>query len=858
MLDAHRLLRSSVLGLGLVGLAAGCTGSNDALQSGGGGTASPETDAGPSGGGTGGGSGGDAPGGAGGGETGGGGGGGAPAGGQGGAGGEPAGGGSGGGAGGSPAGGHGGAGGAGGTPDPDRDTDDDGVPDARDNCPTAANNNQDDGDEDGLGDVCDPCPATPDPTGDPAACAAECEAGVVESRPCVGVDVREERTCFDGVWGPYSGCPEPPECAAGETDAQPCPEAPAVNRVRQCVDGRWGAFSACEPECAPETVETRPCDEAPAIEQRRVCDGGLWSLWSACEPECAPLAREVRPCADGRPGTEYRTCDGGLWSPWSACALTPECDDGARQMRDCAAPQGPGTQMRDCIDGFWGAWSLCVASPVCVDGEVQTQACQAAGRPGEQSRVCVGGFWAGFSVCEATPECVPGQEQRRACGLNGRGTDVRVCVDGFYSVWACTDPDVCIDGSTRNQQCPESVAIQVSECFAGAWGPYSACPAPGPCERPVDVIEIGDVAVEFEASTLGQADAFGASCGFGGRGADALYVVRVRAAGRYRFDVVDADYDTVLSVRALCDQVGTELACNDDAVNGDTRSGFGVDLEPGEYSLIIDAFEAGGAGTSTIRIQPPLPPAACLDDGNQTPATATPVGGPIEFPAAEFRGESLCPMVDGADFFGFELETGGLVFADVRPTEPLTGGTVFGSFFRGNAGVGAAVQSDAAFNVRAYVAQGGAYTFAVQASDLVGPYGYDLDLYHSPSITCAAAQRPGCIACTDAFDPNDTINQARAINLNQEYANLFVCGSDFDFFSVQLAANREVRIDIDINAMLGDFALSLNDGRNPMPLQMSIDGLRYTFRWTPGVAGRYYVNMRPNPGEVSYRLRVSQ
>ena len=75
---------------------------------------------------------------------------------------------------------------------------------------------------------------------------------------------------------------------------------------------------------------------------------------------------------------------------------------------------------------------------------------------------------------------------------------------------------------------------------------------------------------------------------------------------------------------------------------------------------------------------------------------------------------------------------------------------------------------------------------------------------------------------------------------------------------MQLAANREFRIDVDINAMLGDFALLVTNGRDILPMQMSLNGLRYTFEGTPAVAGRYYVNIRPNPGEVSYRLRVSQ
>jgi hypothetical protein len=43
------------------------------------------------------------------------------------------------------------------SPMPPRDTDGDGVPDYRDNCPTAVNQNQADGDNDGVGEVCDNC-----------------------------------------------------------------------------------------------------------------------------------------------------------------------------------------------------------------------------------------------------------------------------------------------------------------------------------------------------------------------------------------------------------------------------------------------------------------------------------------------------------------------------------------------------------------------------------------------------------------------------------------------------------------------------------------------------------------------------
>jgi hypothetical protein len=43
------------------------------------------------------------------------------------------------------------------------DMDDDGIPNAEDNCPATPNEDQDDLDQDGVGDVCDDCPTVSDP-----------------------------------------------------------------------------------------------------------------------------------------------------------------------------------------------------------------------------------------------------------------------------------------------------------------------------------------------------------------------------------------------------------------------------------------------------------------------------------------------------------------------------------------------------------------------------------------------------------------------------------------------------------------------------------------------------------------------
>ncbi len=61
------------------------------------------------------------------------------------------------------------------------DTDNDGIPDATDNCPTIANPNQEDDDNDGIGNVCEDTPATTP--------LFPCENGMAGPYPCEGYDL---------------------------------------------------------------------------------------------------------------------------------------------------------------------------------------------------------------------------------------------------------------------------------------------------------------------------------------------------------------------------------------------------------------------------------------------------------------------------------------------------------------------------------------------------------------------------------------------------------------------------------------------------------------------------------------------
>ena len=84
------------------------------------------------------------------------------------------------------------------------DDDNDGVPNADDNCPEAPNANQDDGDDDGVGDTCDNCPEAPnanqvDTDGDGV--GERCQVDIDIDIERVGVGVGASHTCFIGDEG---------------------------------------------------------------------------------------------------------------------------------------------------------------------------------------------------------------------------------------------------------------------------------------------------------------------------------------------------------------------------------------------------------------------------------------------------------------------------------------------------------------------------------------------------------------------------------------------------------------------------------------------------------------------------------
>ncbi len=128
----------------------------------------------------------------------------------------------------------------------------------------------------------------------------------------------------------------------------------------------------------------------------------------------------------------------------------------------------------------------------------------------------------------------------------------------------------------------------------------------------------------------------------------------------------------------------------------------------------------------------------------------------------------------------------------------------------------------------------------------------------SPTLSCQGWQRPFCQSCVDACEPNNNINEPEAIALNQLMAPVSACNRDFDFFAVQLTADRDCRVVFNIRMGLGALDLLVTDGREVPALTLVQNGLQWTYTGRVARNARSFVRVYMDPGEAFDDLRVTQ
>jgi hypothetical protein len=105
-----------------------------------------------------------------------------------------------------------------------------------------------------------------------------------------------------------------------------------------------------------------------------------------------------------------------------------------------------------------------------------------------------------------------------------------------------------------------------------------------------EVVELGQAGGRLSLNTTGAGDNYeGDACGSTGA-PERVVALTLRVPSRVALETDDSDDDTILYVRTDCDDIGTELDCDDDGA-GNRLSRLEFDrLEAGTYFVFVDGF----------------------------------------------------------------------------------------------------------------------------------------------------------------------------------------------------------------------------------------------------------------------------
>ena len=175
-------------------------------------------------------------------------------------------------------------------------------------------------------------------------------------------------------------------------------------------------------------------------------------------------------------------------------------------------------------------------------------------------------------------------------------TDYFLLVDGYDGAAGAVVLDVAA----------EFDCVEDADCGPDLRCVEGDCVPPPACEMPpllMPGVTQGD--------TSDVVSAYNASCA-NATGGEAAYRLRVGAAQTVTLSTDGSAFDTVLSVRAACDDAEAELACDDDGGDG-TRSRLRFEAQADtDYFVFVDGYNgAGGLYTLELRVPPVL--VACDD-----------------------------------------------------------------------------------------------------------------------------------------------------------------------------------------------------------------------------------------------------
>lgn len=206
--------------------------------------------------------------------------------------------------------------------------------------------------------------------------------------------------------------------------------------------------------------------------------------------------------------------------------------------------------------------------------------------------------------CEADTAvtCPGGIESRTVCGAGLCSTTGSVhCLACTPSTTGCS-----ADGASATTCDSTGAMLSMTHCDRGCLA--NACRAAQSCSFTTDGMIAPPTTMSFDLCGNGADNtpsSSGPCSGFGASGEDVLLRLEIDRRQHVVIKLNDGDpstpVDPLVYVRTVCDQRNTELACSDDISSTNRNSSLTLDLDAGEYFLVLD-IAAGSCGTVDLAV----------------------------------------------------------------------------------------------------------------------------------------------------------------------------------------------------------------------------------------------------------------
>ncbi len=137
-------------------------------------------------------------------------------------------------------------------------------------------------------------------------------------------------------------------------------------------------------------------------------------------------------------------------------------------------------------------------------------------------------------------------------------------------------------------------------------GEYTMDVTFGPPTTACDSVPAISASGTHSGDTTGRPNDFATTCGASGGGPDQAYLLHLAADSHLIATMTSGSFDSVLHIRSVCDDPGSEIACDDDGAGYPLSRLDIASLAAGDYILVVDSWGwwAYGPYTMSVTITP--------------------------------------------------------------------------------------------------------------------------------------------------------------------------------------------------------------------------------------------------------------